>query len=80
MDNVFHYEITENVAVLAQSGGTSFELNFVSYNGKPARLDLRRWQTEGTEKRMLKGVTMSDAEAEALRVALNELAEGGKLQ
>ena len=42
-DRPFNYEITERIAVLSQSGDTSKELNKVSYNGQPAKYDLRSW-------------------------------------
>ena len=40
----FNYEIVEKVAVLSQSGDTTKELNRVSYNGSPAKYDLRSWR------------------------------------
>lgn len=45
----FNYEIVEKVAVLSQSGDTTKELNRVSYNGSPAKYDLRSWRR--TERR-----------------------------
>ena len=64
----FQYEIAEHIATLSESNGTTKE-----HNGAPPKLDLRSWKQEGEEKRMLKGLTLTDAEAEALKEALNSL-------
>ena len=69
----FQYEIAEHIATLSESNGTTKELNRISYNGAPPKLDLRSWRQDGEEKKMLKGLTLTDAEAEALRDALNSL-------
>lgn len=68
----FSYEIVETVAVLSQSGDTTKELNRVSYNGYPARYDLRSWKRTNGEEKLLKGLTLTDEEARALKEALNE--------
>ena len=52
----FNYEIVEKVAVLSQSGDTTKELNRVSYNGSPAKYDLRSWRRTDGEEKLLKGV------------------------
>ena len=41
----FSYEVTERLAIISQSadGKYTLELNRISYNGRPAKLDLRRW-------------------------------------
>lgn len=69
----FQYEIVEHIATLSESNGTTKELNRISYNGALPKLDLRSWKQEGTEKRMLKGLTLTDAEAAALKDALDNL-------
>ena len=66
----FNYEIVEKVAVLSQSGDTTKELNRVSYNGSPAKYDLRSWKRENGEEKLLKGLTLNDEEATALKAAL----------
>ena len=71
--NNFQYEITEHIATLSEGNGTSKELNRISYNGAPPKLDLRSWNHDADGKRMLKGLTLTDAEADALREALNNL-------
>ena len=69
----FNYEIVEHIAVLSQSGNTSKELNKVSYNGSPAKYDLRSWKREDGEEKLLKGLTLTDEEMEVLKVAIASL-------
>ena len=69
----FNYEIVERIAVLSQSGDTSKELNRVSYNGASPKYDIRSWRrTEGEEK-LLKGLTLTEEEMEALKQAIANL-------
>ena len=70
-DRPFNYEITERIAVLSQSGDTTKELNRVSYNGQPAKYDLRSWKRTDGEEKLLKGLTLTGEEATALKAALN---------
>lgn len=70
-NTAFNYEIVEHIATLSQSGDTSKELNKVSYNGSPAKYDLRSWKRTDGEEKLLKGLTLTDEEATALKEALN---------
>lgn len=70
-NTAFNYEIVEHIATLSQSGYTSKELNRVSYNGSPAKYDLRSWKRTDGEEKLLKGLTLTDEEATALKEALN---------
>lgn len=69
--STFNYEIVEHIATLSESGNTSKELNRVSYNGSPAKYDLRSWKRDGGEEKLLKGLTLTAEEAQALKDALN---------
>ena len=65
----FSYEAKERIAVISRSadGKNTLELNRISYSGRPAKLDLRRWSREpGEEPRMHKGITLTDEEAAEL--------------
>lgn len=64
------YEITEKIAVLSENGDWTKELNKVSWNGRPAKYDLRDWNHE--EKKMRKGVTLTDDEFEELVEAIGK--------
>lgn len=70
-NTAFNYEIVEHIATLSQSGDTSKELNRVNYNGSPAKYDLRSWKRTDGEEKLLKGLTLTDEEATALKEALN---------
>lgn len=72
----FQYEIVEHIATLSDSNGTTKELNRISYNGAPPKWDLRSWRQEEEGRKMLKGLTLTDEEAEALKDALNAYKEG----
>ncbi|MCD7712758.1 MAG: hypothetical protein LUJ25_08685 [Firmicutes bacterium] len=73
MQNTFNYKIVEHIATLSESGNTSKELNRVSYNGSPAKYDLRSWKRDGGEEKLLKGLTLTAEEAQALKDALNAI-------
>lgn len=63
------YEIMEEVGVLSENTrGWRKELNRVSWNGRPAKYDIRDW-AENHEK-MGKGITLTDEEAGALKKLL----------
>ena len=69
----FDFEVTEPIAVLSSTAaGYSTELNRVSYNGYPAKLDLRKWH----DGQPLKGVSLTDEEARTLYAALAEIFDG----
>ncbi|HIV00188.1 MAG TPA: hypothetical protein IAB14_03620 [Candidatus Stercoripulliclostridium merdipullorum] len=66
------YEITQKVGVLSESNrGWTKELNYVSWNEREARLDLREWSPN--HDRMGKGVTLSKEEAVKLKELLNSI-------
>jgi len=70
MTNEFSYEVTEHIATLSENstGNYTLELNRISYNGAAPKLDLRKWDRE--KGKMLKGITLTDEEAAALKEAL----------
>lgn len=65
------YEIKEEIAVLSENTKTGWqkELNLVSWNGQPAKYDIRDWADNHTK--MGKGCSLSDAELSALYKALD---------
>lgn len=65
------FEIMEQVGILSTNNkGWQKELNLVSWNGRPAKFDLRDWSSD--HQKMGKGVTLSNEELGALK----ELLEG----
>lgn len=67
------YDIIARIAVLSQNGNVSKELNLISYNGAPAKYDLRSWRRQDGEERLLKGITLNAAEMAALKKAIADL-------
>jgi hypothetical protein len=66
------YEIIETLGVLSENDkGWKKELNFVSWNGREPKYDLRDWAPE--HEKMGKGVTLSKEELMRLKDILNEL-------
>lgn len=64
------YTIMEKIAVLSSFGNGSLELNKVSWDGKPAKLDVRTWFDKNGNHTPGKGITLSDDEAMKLSTAL----------
>ncbi|RXJ00290.1 hypothetical protein DS745_12205 [Anaerobacillus alkaliphilus] len=66
------YEIEETLGELSESAkGWKKELNLISWNGRPAKFDLREWDPE--HKKMGKGITLSREEIVALKEILNKI-------
>lgn len=65
----FTYEILHRYAVLGTCfNGERIEVNKVSFNGNPARLDIRRWRPEEPDPRdrCRKGISMTDEQGRML--------------
>lgn len=62
--------IIETVAVLSRNENTKWskELNFISWNGDPAKYDIRDWNQDHTKCN--KGATITEREARVLMTAL----------
>ena len=60
----FSFEIEEKLLVLSENDkGWTKELNRVSFNGAPAKYDIRTWSPDHTK--MCKGITLSNPAKEA---------------
>ena len=57
----FNYEIKKHIAVISQNGNQTLEINYISYNGRSPKIDIRRWD-KTKEKSMLKGITLTNDE------------------
>ncbi|MGO4987982.1 MAG: hypothetical protein GX985_02025 [Gallicola sp.] len=67
----FKYDIVEQLGVLSENAkGWRKELNFVSFNEREAKMDIREWNPDHT--RMSKGITLSEEEAKVLYELLKE--------
>ncbi len=66
------YEIIKNIAVLSTSAsGWSKELNFISWNDREPKYDLRDWSAD--HSKMGKGVTLTKEELLVLKELLNSI-------
>lgn len=66
------YEIEKELGHISESAkGWRKELNFISWNGKEAKYDLRDWSSE--HEKMGKGVTLTNDELKALKELLNSM-------
>ncbi|WP_367297242.1 YdbC family protein [Loigolactobacillus coryniformis] len=66
------FTIEENIGVLSTSkSGWTRELNLVSWNGRPAKFDLRDWSPD--HSKMGKGLTLTNEEIEQLRQLLDSM-------
>ena len=66
------HEVERTLAELSSTGSSAKRICLVSWNGNPAKLDLRVWRTVDGETKPGKGVTLTDEEAETLLAALTD--------
>lgn len=72
MAKTFTYTIEKQFGTVSNAGSLPVELNMVSYNGAPAKYDLRKWRIkEDGERTMQKGICLSVQELRDLRDFLN---------
>lgn len=62
--NNFSYKIVRNITTISQRGNWALELNLVSWDGRPATFDLRKWNEDHTK--MSKGISLTRDEVKAL--------------
>jgi hypothetical protein len=71
METKIEYTIEESIGVISENkSGWTKELNLVSWNGRPAKYDVRDWGPEHTK--LGKGVTLTAEEAKALAALLTK--------
>lgn len=68
--NDFSYSIIRHLAVLSQRGNWNLELNLISWGGRPATYDLRKWSPD--HSKMSKGISLTKSEIDALAEYLSE--------
>ena len=68
----FKYEIVEKVGIISQGAkGWNKELNFISWNDREPKFDIREWSEDHSQ--MSKGVSLTKSELIALRDLLNSI-------
>lgn len=60
----FSYSIVSHIATLSQRGTWALELNLISWAGRPATFDLRKWNEDHTK--MSKGISLTRDEVKSL--------------
>ena len=72
MSKEFKYKIEKHLGTVSRSddGKYTTEVNLISYNDAPAKIDIRNWNKE--TGRMYKGITLTQEEAKILgQILLN---------
>ena len=68
----FKFEVKKNIGQLSEGrSGWTRQVNMVSWNENPAKLDIRDWAPENTK--MSKGISLTYEEASILREIFNEI-------
>lgn len=62
--NDFSYDILNHIATISQRGTWALELNLISWAGRPATFDLRKWNED--HSKMSKGISLTRDEVKAL--------------
>ena len=71
MENSIKFDILKHFGVISEEkGGWKKELNLVSWNGRPPKLDIRDWAPD--HEKMGKGITLTPEEASRLVELLGE--------
>ena len=72
------FVIEKTLAVLSERGNSEKRLALVSWNNRPAKLDLRTWYLDNNENEQQpsKGITITETEAQALVDALTAYLNG----
>ena len=71
----FSFSIEKHIATLSGTAGRSCEVNIIAFCDAEPRVDIRRWVTKDGEKRMGKGICLTNEEVTLLRDALNSMEE-----
>lgn len=72
-DKEFSMEIEDNFDFILEEGqNTSINLRRISWNGRPSKIDIRKWVYNDGAERAMKGVSLSDEGADELANVLIE--------
>lgn len=65
------FQIEKHLGVLSEAkSGWTKEVNLVSWNDRPAKLDIREWDSD--HQKMSKGITFTKEELELLKQILDD--------
>lgn len=65
---MFEYKVEERIAEIGRTNDKVLEVNVISWNNRPPKVDIRRWSEDHAF--MGKGISMTEEEAKALYDAL----------
>ena len=65
------WNIKKNLGVISEGGSWKKEVNIVSWNDKPSKVDIRSWDAE--HKKMSKGITLGKEELKKLKAIIDGL-------
>ncbi len=65
------WDLVKNLGFISESSGWKKEVNIISWNDKPPKVDIRSWDAE--HKRMSKGITLNKEEVKKLKELLISL-------
>lgn len=68
---MIEHRVVKVISEISSTGVSAKRLTLTSWNGNPAKMDLRVWRTEDGENRPGKGLTLNDDEARTLYEALH---------
>jgi hypothetical protein len=72
-DKEISMEIEEGFDFILEEGqNTSINLRKISWNGRPSKLDIRKWNYTDSGERAMKGIGLSDEGADELAAVLVE--------
>ena len=73
-DQDFRCDVKERIKVLGENGKYTQELTIIAWNNFEGKYDIRRWkETNNGEKIATKGISLTAAELENLKEALNQI-------
>lgn len=81
MNTDFDYTVLKHIGVLSWGKKYSVDFNIMTWNGYPAKYDLRRWKVdEEGNKTPAKGVSLTASEVDILKQLLDGIESiGGEL-
>ena len=63
------FNLIKHLCSFSENKGWRKEVNLISWNDAPAKIDIRNWQPDGTPG---KGISLTPAEAKIVAEAINE--------
>lgn len=68
----FKFEIVKEIGVISENAkGWKKKLTLVSWNGRPAKYDIREWSED--DSKMSKGITFTEDEIKELKSLLEDV-------